>query len=219
MPNKVVCYIQENFLTLRELAERTGATEESILHLIESQCIPRHSYEIAESTTVKSFFGEREVSRTAVRYYPTSHLERIGEAMEAATQSSPNEFAKAVRAAFFSEYQNEIAASGLLEDGLLREGEVEPLLESEWAAWLDGTYGLCTLRATARDVARKELSILRIKGITDDARKESLTDPERRRAREAIEALDAVASFFAPDEREDSSRERWINRIVRKYRL
>ena len=54
MLNKVVGYIQGNFLTLRKLAERTGATEESILYLVESQCIPRHSYEITESTTVTS---------------------------------------------------------------------------------------------------------------------------------------------------------------------
>ena len=55
-------------------------------------------------------------------------------------------------------------------------------------------------------------------GVTEEMVSRS-PDLERRRVREAIEALDAVAAPFAPDEREESSRERWINRIVRKYAL
>ena len=77
----------------------------------------------------------------------------------------------------------------------------------------------CPPTPTARDVARKELSILRIKALTQDGARAALSGGERSALAEAVRLLDQVSSPLAPHERARSSREKWIRRIAQRYQL
>lgn len=212
-------YIRQNFLTLEQLSDASNVSDEEILRLIDKQCIPQHSYEITEVTEVSSFFGQRVSQRTVTRFYARTHLELIREATDQVQKQDLAGIARATKEEFFQEYRRQIRNGELDLPGLMEEVDVEVLLKEEWQAWLDGIYGLCTVEATAEDVAIKEISIRFIRKITADATKTSLTILERKRLQEAVDRLDGAASFFAPDERANSSRQRWIGRIVEKYEL
>lgn len=75
------------------------------------------------------------------------------------------------------------------------------------------------MTATARDIARKELSILQIKALTQDGTRTELSSGERSALADAVRLLDQVSAPFAPHERVRSSREKWINWIVQRYQI
>ena len=77
-------YIRNEYLTLDQLITKSRVSKERILAFIEARCLPRHSYEVTETTQVKSFFGDREVGRSSNRYYAPSHLEKLRGLEEAA---------------------------------------------------------------------------------------------------------------------------------------
>ncbi|MCH9647284.1 MAG: hypothetical protein K0U98_03530 [Deltaproteobacteria bacterium] len=212
-------YIREHFLTLKQLCEKSTVTGEEILQLIEKKCIPKHSYEITETTEVQSFFGKRTALRSTTQFYAKSNLDRIREVTKEARTQNLEAIACTVKERFLETYRRQISAAEEDLPGIMDGVAVEKLLQEEWQAWLDGIYGLCTIGATADDVAAKEVSIRRIRRITDDATKSTLTPLEGKHLQEAVNLLNEAASLFAPDERADSSRERWINRIVDQYEL
>lgn len=219
MPESVIEYIRREYLTLEQLVEETTASAEAILELIDRKCIPQRSYEVVESTHIRSFFGERETLHCSVPYYAKSQVQRIRERVEEAKTKPFAEMTHNVKASFISEYRAQITTPDVISSEIIDEAEIDLLPESEWREWLRGTYGLCTKQDIPRNIATKELSTRRIKQITREGTKTSLTRHERSSLELAVRALDEVASYFAPDERATSSRERWIHQMIEKYDL
>ena len=50
MDVEVEHYIRKHYPTLDQLVEQTGVADAAILELVECACIPRHSYEIVETS-------------------------------------------------------------------------------------------------------------------------------------------------------------------------
>lgn len=209
-------YTRSHFLTLETLAAQTGVAPELIGSYIEHRCVPRHSYAIVTCSSINSFFGRADGGPVEVRFYAPSHARWITETVRQSGASSLLALAEERRRWLYREYCVEIERTG---PDLIPRDQLDAHLASEFEGWLDGTYGLCTVTATARDIARKELSILRIRALTQDGARAALSSGERSALGEAVRLLDQVSAPFAPHERARSSREKWIRRIAQRYQL
>ncbi len=209
-------YIRSHFLTIDTLAERTGVAPGLIGSYIEHRCIPRHSYAVVTCSSINSFFGRAGSGPVEVRFYAPSHTRWIAETVRQSGGNSLLAIAQERRRWFYREYCAEIERTA---PDLIPRDQLDAHLASEFEGWLDGTYGLCTVTATARDIARKELSILRIRALTQDGARAALSSSERSALGEAVRLLDQVSAPFAPHERARSSREKWIRRIAQRYQL
>ena len=125
--SQVIQYIRSEYLSLDQLAERTGISTQRILTLVEARCLPRHSYEITERICVSSFTGVRDVSEKTARFYAPSHVERLRD-FESTASNDVSSLADAVWRDFRERYREELTACGGIADGTV-EPEVDAMLQ------------------------------------------------------------------------------------------
>lgn len=215
-------YITENFITIEKLATLSTVPVGQLRKMIAANCLPGPAYEVTGQYEVCSIFGaHRETVCRA--YYPKSHVAKAQAiAANSDTYSEQND---ALRRAFYREYKNILVSKNAIDFGLENlfdeTGQVagvaaDELLASEWQHYLDGTYGLCTRRVTADDIAIKEIMVAKITYLMrkiDEDRSQSLLEE----LNGAVDELDAVSASFAPHEQERSSRGRHIDAVRQKY--
>jgi hypothetical protein len=119
------------------------------------------------------------------------------------------------RSVFFQRYRDrleQLAAAGIIPGDTTFANDAR--LQAEWNAFLDGTYGLCTVSGLPEDIAAKEAAIAVIREVTEMA---APGDAGRARLRAAVDLLDSVAAPFAPHERARSSRRRYVDEVRAAY--
>lgn len=215
-------YIIQNFLTLPQLSESSGVSQNRIVELIEAGCFPKASYTIEMQGEIRSFFGLFEESAT-LEFFPRS---MIGLARDLAGKSgSLEQLAAELKWAFFKVYKHILEGAdagkyGLAAffepDGKAGGDALSSFLEQEWAHYLDGTYGVCTHTSCAEDIAVKEVMIAKIKFLCSEIDAGG-GDADLAALEDAVSTLDAVSASFAPHEVARSSREKYINAVRKNY--
>ncbi len=203
-------YLDRNFLTLEQLAERAGITAERAQELIDAQCVPPHSHEVRGMMVFASTFGEYPIPVPARRYYHPSLAGWARKASDLARRHSLADVARRMRKDF--EQAFEAALDG-------REPPWPRGVDYAWANLMDGTWGLCLKEISAPNMLQKEFARQTIAGLVNPDPRHSLSEEARAALLEAIGLYDEVAGSFGPHERPDSSREREVNAAIEKYRL
>ncbi|MEM7561526.1 MAG: DUF6058 family natural product biosynthesis protein [Pseudomonadota bacterium] len=200
----------ENYLTEKELADKTGTTAENILNMEELQCIPAATYVVTGQMIVTSSFGEYQLPIESERYYHPSVVSWVSEALEFADKYDLGEVAKMVR----ENFDNRFSAA--------LDGESPPWPDGADYAWnyiTDGTWGLCLKSVDMDHILTKEYARAAIRELMVPETSENLTSEERNRLIESIKSYRKVALPFAPHEFPESSTEREVNPAIRKYKL
>lgn len=215
-------YILANFISMPQLAELSGQTQDTIGEFIAARCLPGPAYRLEGQVALSSVFGDhKEV--WAASFFPRSHVEKV---RSIARQEAPLEaVASSIEAAFKAEYRMllvELQAGdfGMADlfhpDGTLADRQTEELLDKEWNHYLDGTYGLCTRSASVREIATKEIMIARIKYLSEQL-EQNPTDALRDELAQAVDVLDSVSAPFAPHEISRSSRQSYITDVKQQF--
>ncbi|UTW59478.1 hypothetical protein KFE96_03990 [Kordiimonas sp. SCSIO 12603] len=213
-------YIKSNYLTLEDVAVRSGISDARLIEMIEAGCLPHAAYRLEQTYEVSSIFGQHN-HRESKGYYPYSHVEKAAALLE--KNKSWDELAIEEKERFRSIYkvtleEHRAADFGMAEyfkkDGEAGGEAFEVFIASEWQHYLDGTYGLCTKTASAREIALKEVMIAKIKYLLTS---ETFSEIELTELEKAVDTLDAVSAEFAPHERERSSRGQYIDAVRAKY--
>lgn len=216
-------YLQQHYCTLGYLLKTCDLNETEFFAYVNAQCLPKHSYEWQEKRVVHSFLSKEEWVCETILYYPPRHTLLLHDLITWHRYMLFEDMAKALKEDFKVHYVAQLKAldafSDVYADYKDNHAALEAFLNTEWQSYLDGTYGLCVNEPTAENIATKETMLRRIRFITADGSKASLTDSERISLTKDIEALDTVLSPFAPYERAHSSREKWVNAIITKYAL
>lgn len=196
----LIHYLNKHFLTHAQLLARCAIEPDQLRQWQERRMMPRSSYRLRLDILCVSFFGEHR-EEVAAEFYAkgcvawAEVLRPLGSEGEAFAV-----FARRYRARL-----DQLAATGLgCPDRLATDGH----LAAEWAAFLDGTYGLCTVSGLPEDIAAKELAIALIRETDDPAQ-----------LRRCVDLLDAVSSPFAPHEVARSSRHRYVDEMRRVHGL
>jgi Family of unknown function (DUF6058) len=216
-------YLQQHYCTLQYLLKTCDLSEAEFFAYVIGRCLPQHSYEWQEKSVVNSFLGKAEWVCETVLYYHPRHVLLLHDLITWHRYMSFEDMAKALQENFNVHYVAKLkeldAFSDVLSDMVDNPAGLDKFLESEWQGYLDGIYGLCTNDPTPENIATKEISLRRIRLITADGSKAGLTATEKEQLRQAIQTVDPVLSSFAPYERAQSSREKWLDAMVAKYAL
>lgn len=203
-------YIDANYLTLDDLAERAGVAPQRLLDLVAAHCIPPHSYEVRGAVVFASTFGEFAAPAPLRRYYHPDMVGWIGKAEALVEDHSLSAVARLMREDF----------ERCVETAL--DGAPAPWargVDHAWAFWMDGTFGLCLKALTVESLVAKERARADIAAIVRPAPDHRLSAAERAALEAAVAQFERVACAFAPHEVDKSCRRLEIGAAVEKYGL
>jgi hypothetical protein len=204
---ELIRYLERHFLTREQLLARCAINAAQLERLQHARMMPQPSYHLRLDLGCESFFGPH-AQQVAADYYAKGYAAWLA----LATTFDGEEQSRSV---FFQRYRGrleQLAAAGIIPGDTTFADDAR--LQAEWSAFLDGTYGLCTVSGLPEDIAAKEAAIAVIREVTELA---ALNDAGRARLRAAVDLLDSVAAPFAPHELARSSRRRYVDEVRAAY--
>lgn len=221
LPNKEATekYLQQHYCTLDYLLKTCDVTAAEFFAYINAGCLPQHSYQWQKKIAISGFLATEEWINQTILYYHPRHILLLHDLVALHRYMPLEDMAKALyvdfKAHYFAKLEELDAFSDVLQD--YDEAKLEAFLQHEWQSYLQGIYGLCTNEPTPENIAVKEMMMARIRLITAEGTKATLSDEERALLTQSLQTFDAVLSPFASYELAQSSREKWFNAIVAKY--
>lgn len=225
MLNELKDYLSENYCTLEELSINLNLSASEIMHWVKCQCIPERSYEIVETKTVNSVFGEYQLSNHSILYFNKNIIFLIEKISRLSSTYSVEQISAMQKKDFFVRYKQQLMNLGLnkyrpeLLDAKenINEEKLIELIDREWQSYCKGIYGLCTNTMQPEQIVIKEAMINYIKLLTNQCTKETLSLFETNELTAAIQQLEETLPLFAPHERKGSSRYLWLEIPQAKY--
>lgn len=207
----LIKYLNDNFYTRQELLDVSKITELQFSDFQKQSVMPACSYKLKLNLISDSFFGEHTQSDD-IEYYAKGYVAWLG-----SLQVLSN--TKDAYSLFSDRYK--IKIKQLNNDGFVSKDTklnqaLDLHIQEEWGHFLNGIYGLCTKSGLPEDIASKEVAITLINALIV---KDKLSKDETIELKKAVTLLDNASSFFAPHEREKSSRHRLIDEVRRQYKL
>ncbi len=217
-------YVEENFITLPELAKRAGVTTDYVLTLIRNEIIPAPSYTIKKHIEIKSPLNDTALIEEEVRYFPLSLVEKVKGLRN--LELPVDDLKRLEREIFEVGMRDELDGNfykkyaymeAQNEEGSFEEDSLDLAIAREWRAYLDGIYGICTKEASVKQIVAKEIAVNRLKSVIQTEMADRLT--AREEALKSIEAFNQVASEFAPYQIKNSSRGKYVNKLIEEFQL
>ena len=220
-------YLAERYLSLDEVAEKTGLDRGLIEELVDTGCMPGPSYELRCREELYAFIngGSDTIElRTIARYFAKDVIPWVESIAPRLRDASPGELAPVLkaklRAAFRDGLLEHDGASIEYEGFVSRAGQIDPTgfdthFEGYiWPNWRAGTWGICVHGSEhMQNVARKTIAVSRLKRLTDDGTKVSYAKSEAREVDAAMAEYDAIIPPFSPHDRHESSRARLVETL------
>lgn len=206
---ELIRYLERHFFTREQLLERCAIEAAQLARLQAARMAPAPSYRLRLDIGCDSYFGPW-AGQGAADYYAKGYAAWIGElaGLDGEAQA---------RALFVQRYRarlDQLRAGGIAP-GTPAFASEEHLL-AEWSAFLDGTYGLCTVSGLPEDIAAKEAAVT----VINETAPAASTDAQAKsRLRAAVDLLDSVAAPFAPHEVARSSRRRYVDAMRQAHQL
>jgi hypothetical protein len=195
---ELIRYLENNFYTREQLLASSGASDAQLAQWQAARMMPKASYSLQLELACNSVFGLHE-ERAHVEYYARCYVEWIAVLRTLGSEAE----ALALFASRYRSRLDELAALALMPSDAAILGEAH--IASEWAHFLAGTYGLCTVSGLPEDIAAKEAAIALIRELQD------APQPDAARLRAAVGLLDRASAAFAPHERTRSSRHKYVD--------
>lgn len=193
-------YLQGRYLTLEGLAEASGLTSSRLEALIDGGCLPAHSHEAVLSLRVDTAIsGSHPTTDKRVRYYHPDLVRLAAEAEQLARASGLQAASQALR----ERHAAAVAVAAGLAAGSRAHRD---LADNAWAAWRDGTFGVCLQRVSTPDMIQKVMATQRMKAIVERARTQTPAEAEIQALDMALQRYAAVAGPFGPQEVAGSTR-------------
>jgi hypothetical protein len=195
-------YLQHHFLTLDQLAERSGLAPSRLEALIDAGLMPAHAHEATFRLTVYARVnGHHPTDDRRVRYYHPD-LAELAKAADAAAQTlGLVGGAAAIRA----QHDAEVFAASSLAAG---DPALRALADDAWWMWRDGTIGVCLQRFAPANIVRKSEAVAAMAEALEQAAADGPDAVDRRKLDAALAAYAAHAGPFGPHERHTSTRAR-----------
>lgn len=196
-------YLEQHFLTIEQLAGRSGLPPLRLETLIAGRLMPGHSHEATFRLTVYARVnGHHPTEDRCVRYYHPDLVALAKDADAAAREFDLPRAAQVIRA---RHDEAVFAASSLPPD----DPALRALADDAWWFWRDGTIGVCLQRFSPADIVRKSEAVEAMAAALDQAANQGAEVIDRNKLDAALEAYAAAAGPFGPHERDGSTRARF----------
>lgn len=203
----VLHYLHDNYVTLDELAARTGVTANRICEFAAAECIPGYSHSLQLTALVNTrISGDFHTTDREVWFFHPDVAEWVVLA-NAAYETSGSLEAAALQARQRFERDVELALGKPAT-------ECAEAVESNWREFLAGTYGVCLKRTRAANMIQKQRALYRIERLLDEIGAAVPSPDHVNRIRAQIARYDEVASTFGPHEVATSSPGTTIKRAM-----
>ncbi|MEM9634516.1 MAG: DUF6058 family natural product biosynthesis protein [Pseudomonadota bacterium] len=214
----VLSYLFENFLVEEEFAARCEVSVEDLRNYYQRRIFPLPSYTYSAAGHLTSFFepfSDKHTYRFQLKSLQNWHdcIAKLGLSNE-------------VLARTYFESRYDTAKMTFLSGPLGEElCDKAPAVVSQfdsdhrqatWEHFLKGTFGVCTRDSLPETIFLKQSCVRFVEALTSDP--EFCSEPSHLDLlRSLVDLLDSVESDFAPHEVRQSSRQRCIIDVRRKY--
>ncbi|MEO1018177.1 MAG: DUF6058 family natural product biosynthesis protein [Pseudomonadota bacterium] len=212
-------YLFANFYEEADFLRLAGVDAGSLQDMIDNRIMPQASYVLEGHSRVVSFVSDHNDAGT-YRFHLKGHLEwlttlrRLGLDSEALTRSYFKQAFETAAGSFFSgalgrEFRR------LMPD--LPKAFDDALFEATWGHFLNGVYGVCTRDGQPASIFLKQAGVMFIEQVVAQGAAEDLSAGELDLLRRAVRFLDDVESDFAPHEVAQSSRQRCVIDVQKRF--
>ena len=216
----ITSYIENNYLTIEQLANQSNLSLDQLEALINNACIPKHSHTITRQIIFHTdVFGDSIFTEQNIFYYHSSLIKWAMRANQYLDAANFIDVASKIKADFTHElYQSLMEIDGAKkifnycfdDDGNLLANGVEKIMTEHWSYIMDGTYGVCLKEINAKNVILKNIAVsLLEEWVKNTTHKDYLYEEVQK----AAELYDSVAAHFAPHEIIKSTRGRLFNKF------
>ncbi len=221
-------YLEERYVSLREIAERTGLTTDRLEDLITAGCMPGASYQRRHRKEMWAHInGDADTIslRTVSRYFAADIVTWILSIAPRLSKSSPQQLAPVLKEELRNGFLEGLVHHGaaaiayggfMADDGSIHQQGFDIHFETYvWTNWRAGTWGICVHDSwDIRNIARKTVAVERLKWLTRDGTRTSYSSAEAREVRLAMREYDAIVPPFSPHDRDGASRARLVDALA-----
>lgn len=214
-------YLDNNFLTIHQLAVKTGIDMEQLEKLINYSCIPSHSHKITRQCVFHTdVFGDAIIEEMNILYYHPSLVKWAQKANNYLQSVDISSVAERMKTDFINELRDSLteidSAAEIFNDcfvnGKLTDDGVRKIMDAHWPYIMNGTYGVCLKEISAKNVVIKNIAVSILENWIKGS--EDCRNMLYQKARQAAAWFDTVAAEFGPHDLEKSTRGRLYNKFI-----
>lgn len=214
-------YIEENFMELEEVCKLTNISSAKLSSLISKKLVPEPSYVINSEFTITSPLNDSHVIKTTKKYFGKNVISLIKENIDDAnSEHFKNNFKAAFLDNLLKHKDRNYAYENLFDsNNELDLAKFEEAFETEWGYFCKGIYGICTINATEAEIIKKEIAIKKLIAFNEKYKNQILSKEEIISLKNLNDEFNEVTSLFAPYQRINSSRGKYVDKILQHNSL
>ncbi|MBA5689029.1 DUF6058 family natural product biosynthesis protein [Rugamonas apoptosis] len=224
-------YLSQHFFDTEQMANASQLSVAEFLALVRERLVPGPSYVVSNGTALKSYvFGEMATSgaKDGSYFHPATTV-WVERAMQVIAKVGREQAGVALRARFADQMQAALAELNastwrlpdcFAEDGTVLAEGIAKRMQSIWAHFMHGTFGLCVANPVSEGaIARKEVLQEKLTALSTNGTRFAYS------ADEALVMLDLIDEFadsampFSPIEYPVSSRKRLVENLAARIRV
>ena len=210
-------YIKENFIESNKLCQVSEISHQDLETLIDNKLVPNSSYEINVTYKINSPLGDEKIISEIKKYYPKSVIPLI---QQNKNLNNSSEFKESLKTEFINTFvnsnNNSFGYDNITEeDGSVNMEKLNLAFDQEWQYYLQGIYGICTLNGTGAEIAKKEIAVKRLIEFNKKHGENKLSESDKEILNVLNKEFNAVSNLFAPYQRTNSSRGKYLDKILK----
>ncbi len=224
-------YLSQYFLDTEQMAAASGLPVAALLTLVRERLVPGPSYVVANGATLKSYvFGEMAAgaAKEGCFFHPATAV-WVDRAIHVIAEVGREQAGTLLRARFAERMQAALAELNdstwrlpdcFAEDGTTIPDGIARRMQSIWAHFMHGTFGLCVANPVSEmAIARKEVLQEKLTALSANGTRFAYTADEALAMLDLIDAFADSAMPFSPIDYPISSRKRLVDDLAARIRL
>lgn len=224
-------YLSQYFLDAEQMAAASGLPVAALLTLVRERLVPGPSYVVANGATLKSYvFGEMAAgaAKEGSYFHPATAV-WVDRAIHVIAEVGREQAGTLLRARFAERMQAALAELNdstwrlpdcFAEDGTAIPDGIAKRMQSIWAHFMHGTFGLCVANPVSEmAIARKEVLQEKLTALSANGTRFAYTADEALNMLDLIDAFADSAMPFSPIDYPISSRKRLVDDLAARIRL
>lgn len=223
-------YLSQYFLDTEQMAAASGLPVASLLTLVRERLVPGPSYVVANGAMLKSYvFGEMAAgaAKEGSYFHPATAV-WVDRAIHVIAEVGREQAGGVLRARFAERMQAALAELNdstwrlpdcFSEDGTPITEGIARRMQSIWAHFMHGTFGLCVANPVSEmAIARKEVLQEKLTALSANGTRFAYSADEALAMLDLIDAYADSAMPFSPIEYAVSSRKRLVEDLATRIR-
>ena len=202
----MMTYLNANYLTLEQLADKTNIAIKNIENLIKYNCIPKHSHRVICQTVFETAVFDNTVIIDGEKlYYHPSLINWIITAEEYRKNMDFAKTAEKIKSDFTLELHKALINADIKK--YIANINIEEYIQKQWLDVMSGSYGVCLKEISVKNIVDKAIAVSVLEKWLE-AEKPKLNEEQHRDILDMAKLYDQISADFGPHEISKSTRGR-----------